>query len=304
VLLTLCIEGARLVIKNYLDIYYKQIQAREGKLKFAIGKNIDTMSKVSLFFPTTFYMNTSNEISSRGYLNYLDFYGYGQEMKHKFVLFYIDRTYYHDPKEMVPFIIGDEDIYTGSSRLPGYFSFGFILNMFYGFFLLWAAYFSYKHRLFPSIKNPGDFSEFQLELIGNTKNSISIRQVDILNQLIKCFFGQSTGLPWKLSLDGKNISGGFPGICIYLPDPAEIPVDITGMQLMELFKRIGRLSKEAFDKIVSELGKELLQKRFKKVDTYDKAKILLVISRFFQAGVYLLKDFSNGMNWNPNWILF
>ena len=122
-----------------------------------------------------------------------------------------------------------------------------------------------------------------------------------MNQLIKCFFGQSTGLPWKLSLDGKNISGGFPGICIYLPDPAEIPVDITGMQLMELFKRIGRLSKEAFDKIVSELGKELLQKRFKKVDTYDKAKILLVISRFFQAGVYLLKDFSNGIpyeQWN------
>jgi hypothetical protein len=289
------IETEKEFAKKYSLIYKNQIQAREGKLKFTIGKNIDTMSKVSLFFPTTFYMNTGNEISSRGYLNYLDFYGYGQEMKHKFVLFYIDRTYYHDPKEMVPFIIGDEDIYTGRSRLPGYFFFGFALNLFYGIFLLWAAYYSNQHHLFPLTKNPGDFSEFNLELTGNTKNSISIRQADILDQLIKFFFGQSTGIPWKLFLDGKNISGGFTGKCICLPDPAEIPVDITGMQLIYLFKRICQLSKQAIDQIVSDLGKELLQKRFKKLEAYEKAKILLGISRFFQPGVYLLKDFSNGI---------
>lgn len=287
------IERARLVIKKYLDIYYKQIQAREGKLKFEIGAKIDKMSKLSLFFPTTFYMNTSNEVSSRGYLNYLDFYSYGEEKKDKFVLFYIDRTYYHDPKILVPFITGDEDIYTGRSRLPGYFSFGFLLQLFYGFMLLWGAYFYFKRRLFPNSKNPGAFADFHLELKSNTKTTISIKQVDILDQLTRLFLGQSTGLAWRLSLDEENIPGGCGKKSIYLPDPEEIPGDITGMQLINLCKRMLRLPKETVKTMVSGLGKERLQKRFKKIDTYDKAQILLGISRFITPEIYLLKDFSN-----------
>jgi ABC-type multidrug transport system ATPase subunit len=149
--------------------------------------------------------------------------------------------------------------------------------------------------MFPRTKSAGAFDEFHLELKSNTKSTVSINQADFLNQLIKVSFGKSTGLQWKLNLDGENISNGCPKKCIYLPNPGEIPVDITGMQLLNLFKRILRLSKEDLDKIMSELGEELLQKRFKHVDNYDKAQILLGISRFFHPGVYILKDFSTGI---------
>jgi hypothetical protein len=288
-------EGARKVIKKYQDTYYREIKSREGKLKFEIEENIDQVSKLSLFFPSTFYMNTSNEVSSRGYLNYLDFYGYGEVMKQKFVRFYIDRTYYNDPKMLVPFITGDEDIYIASSRLPRYFGFGFLLHMFYGFVLLLGAYFYFKGRMFPRTKNAGAFNDFHLELKSKTKSTVNIKQVDFLNQWIKWFFGKSTGLQWKLTLDDKNISNGCPKKFIYLPNPEEIPLDITGMQLLNLFKRILRLSKQDLDKIVSDFGKELLQKRFKNIDTYDKAQILLGISRFFKPDIYILKDFSMGI---------
>jgi hypothetical protein len=288
-------EGARIIIEDYWEIDYKKIQAREGKLKFELASNIDTLSKLSLFFPTTFYMNTSNEVSSRGYLNYLDFYSYGQEMKGKFVRFYIDRTYYNDPKKLVPFITGDEDIFIGRSRLPRYFSLGFLLHMFYGFVLLLGSYFYFNRRMFPLAKNTGAFDEFQLDLKSNTKSTVSIKQVDFLHQFLKFFFGKSTGLKWKLSLDGEDISRGCPKKCIYLPNPDDIPGDITGMQLLFLFKRIFRLSKEKLEEIVSKFGKELLHKRFKHVDTYDKAHILLGFSGFFNPVVYILKDFSTGI---------
>ena len=289
------IEIERDFIEKYWRIYKEQINKREGKLKFEIEENIDKLSRLSLFFPSTFYMNTSSEVSSRGYLNYLDFYGYGREMKDKFVRFYIDRTYYHDPKELVPFITGDEDIYNGRSRLPRYFTFGFLLHLFYGFVLLFGAYFYFSRRMFPRLKDPGAFDEFHLELKSKTKSTISINRDEFLNQLIKCFFGQLTGLPWNLTLDGENISNGCPKKCIYLPNPGDIPVDITGMQLIKLFKIILRLPQEAVDKIVAQFGKELLQKRFKHVDAYDKAQILLGISSFLYPDVYILKDFSTGI---------
>ena len=93
--------------------------------------------------------------------------------------------------------------------------------------------------MFPRPKNPGAFDEFHLELKSKTKSTISINRYEFLNQLIKWFFNQSTGLPWKLTLDGENISNGCPKKCIYLPNPGDVPVDITGMQLLKLFKRIG-----------------------------------------------------------------
>jgi hypothetical protein len=289
------IEGARKIIKKYQDTFYKQIKARECELKFEIADNIDKLSKLSLFFPSTFYMNTSSEVSSRGYLNYLDFYGYGQDMKDKFVRFYIDRTYYHDPKELVPFITGDEDIYKARSRLPRYFTFGFMLHLFYGFVLLYGAYFYFTRRMFPRLKDPGAFDEFHLDLKSKTKITMSINRDEFLNQLIKLFFGQSTGLPWKLTLDGENISNGCPKKRIYLPNPGDIPVDITGMYLINLLKRILRPPQEAIDKIVSQFGKELLQKRFKHVEAYDKARIPLAISYLLNPAVYILKDFSTGI---------
>jgi hypothetical protein len=289
------IEKARKVIEKYQDIYYKKIKARERKLKFEISKQIDKLSKLSLFFPSTFYMNTTNEVSSRGYLNYLGFYGYGEEMKDKFVLFYIDRTYYHDPKVLVPFITGDEDIYKARSRLPRYFTFGFLLHLFYGFVFLLASYFSFSRRLFPRAKNPGAFADFQLELKNNSKSTISINRVEFLEQLLKWFFGRSTGMQWKLILEGKIISNGCPKKWVYLPDTGEFPADITGMQLLCLFKRIGRLPKEAVEKIISLFDPELLKKRFKHVDASDKAQILLVICSFMHPEVYILKDFSTGI---------
>jgi len=146
------IESVRKLIEKYWNDEFKQIQAFEKRLENEMEKNIRLFQNLSLIFPSTFYLSTSNEISSKGYENFILFFDYIQTLKEKFVRFYIDHRYYSDapvdkPTVVESFIKGDENLFYAKSLLPKSFFKGVILILFYVIGLLTISYFRLKKSL-------------------------------------------------------------------------------------------------------------------------------------------------------------
>jgi hypothetical protein len=105
-----------------IEIYRYPRAARgvavDEKLKQEISQLFDVYNNWLLVTPTTFYTNTCDELSSRGYQSYLDFYTYLQDLRSKFVRFWINRVFYHDQKILVDFVTNDENLFYSKSQVP------------------------------------------------------------------------------------------------------------------------------------------------------------------------------------------
>ncbi|MCP5107291.1 MAG: hypothetical protein GY950_28145, partial [bacterium] len=84
----------------------QKIGALEKKLEREMEENVRGFQKLSLSFPSTFYLSAGNEISSKGYENFLRFFNYIQKLKKKFIRFIIDKRYYSNYSEVESFIKG------------------------------------------------------------------------------------------------------------------------------------------------------------------------------------------------------
>lgn len=289
------IDGARKIIKKYIENDYPKIHAREGELKSRIESTIDTLSGLSILCPSTFYMSSSDEMSSLGYLNFLDFYQYGREMKQKFVLFYIHRTYYNDPGIMVSFIKGNEDIFTGSSRLPHYFIQGILLNLFYAAAILFFAYLRSKQWLFPAPKNPGQFNRVDINIPKGKIITFSVDRLEFVHQLVNFFFGQVKKLNWKFTMEGIDITIGLKEGFAYLVNPRHLPGELKPNHLLSLFKRLFTLADEELESIIKARGRDIMDKHFSAIDMKDKAGFLLALVEVRMPGIIIFNDFTGGI---------
>lgn len=109
--------------------------------------NIQFFYKLSLVFPTTFYHSTANEISSKGYKNFLEFFSYILNLKEKFGRFIIDKRYYSEDSKVISFVKADENMFYAQSRLPNYFWLGVALIFLYSIGLVFLSYFLFKKSL-------------------------------------------------------------------------------------------------------------------------------------------------------------
>ena len=289
------IVGARKIIKGFIENDYPKIHAHEGELKKRIESTIDTLSGISILCPTTFYMSSSNEMSSLGYLNFIAFYQYGREMKKKFVLFYIDRTYYHDPKVVVCFIKGNEDIFICSSRLPHYFLPGILLHLFYAAAILFFAYLRSGKWLFPSPKKPGQFNRIDINILKGRIITFSVDRIEFINQLENAFFGKLKKLSWKIIMAGIDITTGLKREFAYLVNPRHLPGELKPIHLLSLFKRLLNLTNEEMDKIINDCGKNIMEKYFSVIDMMDKAGFLLALVEVRTPGIIVFNAFTEGI---------
>ncbi len=151
-------QFSRSIVENYYKHEFIQLQAFEKKLENEIEKNVRLYQFLSSFFPSTFYISTGNEISSHGYNSFLSFYRYVQELKRKFVRFYIDKKFYSNfPKmkkregtkitgfvKVESFVKNDENIFRSKPSLPEYFRLGLILLFAYIIILFIISYLRFK----------------------------------------------------------------------------------------------------------------------------------------------------------------
>jgi hypothetical protein len=289
------IDIERKFAEDYWQTYIKKINTRESILKSRIESTIDTLSEFSILFPTTFYMNAGNEMSSLGYLNFIDFYQYGMEMKQKFVRFYIDRTFYNDPKVLVSFLKGNEDIFISRSRLPKYFVHGILLNLFYASAILLFAFLRFKRRLFPAPPKTGQFNHITIDITKNRIITFSIDRLEFVEQLVNVFFRQLKKLGLKITMEGKDITAGLEKGFVYLVNPRHLPGDLKPGQLLALCKRLFNLSHEEIKKIMDPFGRKIMDKPFSVIEEADKAGFLMALVEVISPVIIIFNDFTAGI---------
>jgi hypothetical protein len=284
-------ELARKVIEKYWGKVYPEVESCELKLKDEIQAGILGVQRSSIWFPTTFFMMTCDEVSSCGYRNFIYFFEYSIRLMRNFVRFWIDRVFYHDHKKLVNFIKADENIFHARSRVPRFFIRGMVVTLAYGFILFLICFFLVTRLFYPFSQDPGAFDKFEMELHLGKAHAIRCYYPDFVQQFLNVFFGKKRGLNWQLLLAGKNIVNSKKLNFLYLPNPVDFPCDLKVKHILFLFKRFFGLGKEEVKKAVEMLGKTQLEKRLGELELSERCTVFLKLAGLTKSSVYILQDF-------------
>lgn len=291
-------EGKEVAEEFWNNYYLKKIVPIEKKLKDMIARAIEKDRKISKFFPGPFFDMTANEASGRGCTNYMLFYEYSDQMQKKFVRFIIDRAFYNDPKVMVNFIKGDEDIFYGKAILPPNFWPGILIQMGYVVILIIACYIGSTKKIFPRAKDDKAFDNLTIDL----KSGENFTMQDCTDEetprphLTNVFLGKNRELPVTILLDGKPFPVGEKSFIIFVPKPGDIPDELKGKHLVYLFKRVFNLPVRDIIQLEKEIGKKTLEKHFRKMKKEEEYKLVLLLYFLVKFPVYLFDGFAEGIS--------
>ena len=288
-------EIAKKVIEGYKNNYFNRVVKREDRLMKQMQRAMDRANRLAVLFPTTFFLLTGNEVSGKGYAGYMEFYDYVKNMWFEFAMFWIDRVFYHDPKVMVYFLQGDENIFRSKSRLPENFKTGMVLQTIVIIILFCIAYLRFKKWLHPAPRKAEVFAAAAIDFNNGKQYTIKVDHIDFSRQLLNRFYDQDKGLKWELTIDNKDVQDILKRDFFYIPNAAQIPGEIKVKNLLMLYKRLFKPPDPVTIETIKAIDKKIMNTRFRKLDNYDKAVILLILSRLTGTRVYIFIDFAAGV---------
>ncbi|UCH94952.1 MAG: hypothetical protein JSV88_32515 [Candidatus Aminicenantes bacterium] len=259
---------------------------------------------LSMWIPTSYYRTVSEEVSSRGFLNYLDFSDYTRKKKDEFFKFYMIKLYFTSNFSKIEnFVKGTENIYQAKPRVPGTFWYGQGLMVFYILFFLFLSYLRFKKCLYSlrsseaSRVNPNKLKISKGNLtVYSTPDSLMPNLLYILfsgkgGQLFKKGFG------FKLEIDGKALAVRINDLdFLYVCDTASLPGEMRSVDLIYL---LCSLLKVPIPKIAppvfSYIDAGVLKRKIRDLADYQQGELLLLPLLFSQRSIYLVKDTAKGM---------
>ncbi len=289
-------DTEREIIQSYWNNEYVKLQALEEDMENQMDTNISLSQKLSMFFPSTFYLSVTNEISSRGYENLIDFYKVVLELKRKFFKFYMDKVYFSNYTEVESFVKEDENVFPARSRLPRNFIAGVSINFFYVVVLFWLSHHYFRRSLFILPKNeiPGAFPRNMKLKKGEFK--VLVSEGDLFkDQLFNLLSGETgefkrKGFAGEILIDDVNITteknrDNF----LYLCHPEDIPGDIKASDFLSLTRRLLRVKSKKPD--IKTIGR----KKFSRLQNHEKGEVLLAVLEMKKKGIFLVHDAARGM---------
>lgn len=290
------IEQERKLAEEYWNNYYKKvIEPMEEELKNKFYTAVDRFQKRAVWFPTSFYMVTCNEVSSRGYGSFFDYYDFIRALKAKFVRFWINRVFYEDRKVMVNFLDQENVIFRAESKRHPYFGTGVLVTLGFIIILLSAASLLYRRSLLPAAKNTSAFDNVSMPLARNKIINIFSSKQEFTGQFVIAFFNESKLFKGKIKIDGKDITVEDREGVLCLSHPSHIRDDITAGNLLALLKKLLRLTGEEYRELKSKAGSHHLKKLFSVLELGDKANIMLSAAELGKWQTLILDDFSLGL---------
>ena len=283
------------------------IQKLEKELLSEMKNNVRALQHLSLLFPTTVYLEVNNELSSRGYENIVDFHEYTTDIKKRFIKFYVSKRseeiWAKEKKKQVEiesFIIGEENIFKGTSQLPKNFLVGLLA------IIIWIvgsarwSFRAYLKSMFPYPKGKlGGFSDLDIDLSNKICNVILSRDRAFNEYLYNVLSGKNKRFEGTITRgdDINIVRGEEKHDFVYLCPPEKMPVDIKVRELILFFRRTLKPSKERLSKITAglHLGKSG-KKNLGELADSDKAQILFSVTLLKESSIYLIYDFSRGMS--------
>jgi hypothetical protein len=280
----------------YFNNVYPKIEALENKLKEEMVNIIEQKRNLSFWTPTTFFLAAGNAASGYSLDDLMNFYSFLQEMKKKFLHFWIDRVYHNDPKQMVSFVTGNNsNVFHVQSSLPLHFGKGMFINLVYCLILFFFSYDRHKKVLFPTSERPGAEEGLDIHFEKNKKFTIDTYQPDIAAQVVNVFFGIFRSFKGKITLDNADLVTRTKKEFLYLPAPDKLPEDIKTGDFLILFKRMMGLTKKEFQALKSSVNPASWSEPFGKLQTVEKANILLSMIELSKCGIYLLRNFASAL---------
>ena len=289
------IETERKIVEEYFKRDYKKIEALEKKIENDISNIARSHRNLAILFPVTLFKLTGDSASSMDLENLLKFYSFLKELKRRFLRFWIDRVFYNDPKELVSFIKGDENLYYAKSQLPDNFGTGVGINLGYIIILIFFSYLRFNKALFPKQKYANEFSNINLNFVSGKHMAYKVYYKNFIDQLLNVFFGKIKKFSGKITLDKKNIVTKEKKDFLYLPQPGKIPGDIKTKTLLKLFKSLLKISKEDFKKLHDVVGPSKLKKYFYKLENHEKALLLLKVAQMTGKSTIILDNITAGI---------
>jgi ABC-type polysaccharide/polyol phosphate transport system ATPase subunit len=294
---------------RYLKKEFPQIQKKENELLGKMKSEIDFFQGLFSIFPTTFYLSTGNEISSRGYANIIKFYENSIGIKKRFMKFYVDHRYGDNPDKIVNFIEefkekekekGEKEanIYKATTRLPGKFGFGIGVTLSWILVVLLFSYLSYKRALFrPPKKQIIGLNDLEIDLVKGRSDVMLSSEKDIGNHLYNVLSGKNRvfkgAVKWRDDdIAAKNIKVNF----VYLCHIEEMPGDIKAKNFVLFIGKGLKTSKERMQSISRKLGlNKIGRMSFGQLSDRKKAQILLEAACLKTCDIYMINNYLKGM---------
>jgi len=296
-------EEAREIISGYVKNVFPKIEGMDEKQEAEIAAVIQDHMDLSVIVPTTFYNSTCNELSGRGYGNYLNFSKYLRQQRREFLLFWIDRVYYHDPKEMKNFVTGDENIFRGQCLKPQNFWTGCLIIIAWIILLGAISYVLYKRSLVSmkrsEIKKLGTV-DLKLE-----KGKLNVKLANgnaLIHALFSIFSGnikylRKKGFKGEVFLGDTNITAKTkPGDFIYICHPDNLPGDINLRDLLKFYIRWTRPPVEQMKKVLSsEPLKDILDQPVSKLEREQKYEVAMSLLEMSRGLIFLIDNITEDM---------
>lgn len=297
------IEVGRKVIEGYWNNESIRIMKLEQDLRDLFIKLIDRQESLSILTPVTFYLNTCSESSSYGNRSFIVMYDYLIDLQRQFLRFWFDRMYYNDPKVMVNFIKGDENIFRSASRSPGNFKTGILVTLGYLLALGIISYIVFIRSM--CLVTPKELKELgKVEIEINTGDLYlwSVKGNHFKYLLLNLFSGNfkklsQKGFAGKALVNGIDISKGKckeDFLCISGPD--SIPADLRIKDFISLFSRELKISaREKKELLQSPIIKEISRKTFSDLNKEKRFAVMMSILGLAKKQVYLIDNTGFGL---------
>jgi ABC-type Na+ transport system ATPase subunit NatA len=292
-------ETRRRAAEDYWENFYPRIEAIDIEVRNTIYSIIKKHREISKLLPTNNNLMVCDEASSRGYENFIEFFDYLVQLRRQFSRFWLDRNYYHDPKKMVNFIKGDENIFKAKSRLPENYWSGIRITLLYDIILFLSAFFLFKIFYFRVYNR----SLLQLQKLGPTLKTGEITLLltasDILkNQIYAVLSFQAKGFKGVLILGKVNAAATGKSIdFLFLCRPEDIPNDIKVKDFFTYFTRLFKIPGKHAGEIKQRfIPDRIWNKRCKKLEKAEKVHLLLAVANLKEFSLYIFDDTAVGMH--------
>lgn len=296
-------EEKREIVAGYVKNIFPKVEALDEQQEEEIAAVIQNHMDLSVIVPTTFYNSTCYELSGRGYGNYLNFSQYLRQQRRAFLLFWIDRVYYHDPKEMKNYVTGDENIFRSRGMIPPNFWTGCLYTMGLIILLGWISYVLFKRSLVCiKAREITKMGKMDLELEPGKVNVKLAKGIAFILALYSIFSGNikyliKKGFKGNVFLGDADMSDKKNAIKFtYICHPDNLPGDIKVKDLLKFYGRWNRQPRENMKKVLSNVKiTDSLDQPISKLEKENKYEVALSKLELSGGPVYLIDNITSDM---------
>ena len=293
----------RELMQRYWDKEFKKIEALEDKMRDEMKENINFFQTLSIAFPTTFYQSVTNELSSRGYNNLVVFYKRVQDLKRKFVRFYMDKVYFSNFSKVESFVKNEKNVYNARPGLPVNFLWGILASLGWITLFILLSYYNFKKILYKEPDKTFPYPDQKpVKSEGPGYTVLRIHGIDITRRVYNLLSGKRSkksmqGFTDKIYIDHKDIAQG-PGKFdfAYICQPEDIPGDIKVNNLLNLVFRLFGFSKDKRSSYLEYFEiSPYLKQTFGQLELDEKSRVLLAVLLMVKKDILVVNNLCRGV---------